>query len=223
MLKPGGYYRLKQMAESLSDKKASSKIDLEYLKTAAEESLISMEYKKDRRTIDTIKLPDKLPLTDCYIAPCQEACPIHQDVSEYVQLVEQGKYKEAMEVIIDKNPLPHLTGYICDHECENHCTRWDYEDPIHIREIKKEAVLNGFDDFLKEYNFTPEVNPEYPKIAVIGAGSAGLSAAYYLAKSNFDVTVFDKENVSGGVAKTSVPDFRLPPEAMEKDIKLVNR
>jgi putative selenate reductase len=128
-----------------------------------------------------------------------------------------------MEVIIDKNPLPHLTGYICDHECENHCTRWDYEDPIHIREIKKEAVLNGFDDFIKDYKFTPEINPDFPKIAVIGAGSAGLSAAYYLAKSNFDVTLFDKENVSGGVAKTAVPDFRLPPEAMEKDIKFIEK
>ncbi|NJD21218.1 MAG: putative selenate reductase subunit YgfK, partial [Melioribacter sp.] len=158
LLKPGGYFRLSQIAETIE--KNSSKFDKSLrkntarLKILAAASLSDKNYSKERREINSIKIPKTLPLFDCYIAPCQEACPIHQDVASYIKLVEQKRYEEAYELIISKNPLPHITSYICDHQCMYHCTRWDYDDPVLIRDLKKEAVLNGYDSYLKKFNDT---------------------------------------------------------------------
>ena len=141
LLKPGGYIRLKQISETiepvLEHIQNENKISLDKLTSFANNSLRDKNYNKEKREIKSIKILKSLPQTDCYIAPCQEACPIHQDVAAYIQLVEQKKYEEAYELIILKNPLPHITGYICDHQCMQHCTRWDYDEPLLIREIKK--------------------------------------------------------------------------------------
>jgi len=84
----------------------------------AEDSLNDIEYNKDKREVESIKVPVSLTKFDCYIAPCQHACPIHQDVAGYIKLVDEKKYVEALELIYSQNPLPHITGYICDHQCQ---------------------------------------------------------------------------------------------------------
>jgi len=248
LLKPGGYLRLSQIAETIE--KNSSKIEqgsrknTAHLKILAEASLLDKHYSKEKREINSIKIPKSLPVFDCYIAPCQEACPIHQDVASYIKLVEQKRYEEAYELIVSKNPLPHITGYICDHQCMYHCTRWDYDDPVLIRDLKKEVALNGFDSYINKFNDTffarnektkqseeidcfsrlsRDRNDNNIKVAVIGAGPSGLSAAYFLAKAGFNVTILEKEMNAGGIVQNVLPRFRLPKEAIEKDIEFIEK
>lgn len=227
LLKPGGYLRLAQIAETIEKNNSkieqNNQINLDRLRSLAENSLVDKNYFKEKREIDSIKVPKSLPAFDCYIAPCQEACPIHQDVASYIKLVEQKRYEEAYELIVSKNPLPHITGYICDHQCQYHCTRWDYDDPVLIRDLKKEAALNGYDSYLEKFKAEFLNNQNGIRVAVIGAGPSGLSAAYFLAKAGFDVTIFEKEMNAGGIVQNILPRFRLPKEAIEKDIAFIEK
>lgn len=223
MLKPGGYTRLKQMVEILNTSKAWSMegIDVKKVEKLSETSRTT-DFEvtgKEFRGEDTIKIGEKLPLFDCYVAPCQVACPIHQDVPEYVQLVGQGRYGEALALIYDKNALPAITGHICDHQCQLHCTRMDYEGAVHIRDMKRIAVENGFDEFKSMWEGATDKTDV--KAAVIGAGPAGLSAAYFLARAGFDTAVFEREESAGGVVRHVIPGFRLPVEAIESDVEFI--
>lgn len=224
LLKPGGYNRLKQIADGLKGFSISenSTIDLRKLKKLADDSLNNSLYKKETRTVESIKVPDKLDTFDCFIAPCKVACPIHQEVPEYIRLVGEEKYEEALQVITDKNPLPYITGYVCDHQCMYHCTRIDYDEAVKIRDIKKEAALNGYNNFM--INLAGKENDsEKIKVAIIGAGPSGLSAAYFLAKSGLDVTIFEKNMNAGGIVQNVLPQFRLPQSAIDNDIKFIER
>ncbi len=223
MLKPGGYTRMKQLVEILetSDAWKMDGIDVKKLEKLSEDAREG-KYAvadKDFRGTDTVKIGEKLPLFDCYVAPCQTACPIHQDVPEYVQLVGQGRYGEALAVIYDKNALPAITGHICDHQCQLHCTRMDYEGAVRIRDMKRIAVENGFEEY-KQLWEGPTDKAEI-KAAVVGAGPAGLSAAYFLARAGFDTAVFEREESAGGVVRHVIPGFRLPVEAIESDVEFI--
>ncbi|NLK06719.1 MAG: FAD-dependent oxidoreductase, partial [Spirochaetales bacterium] len=215
--------RLKQMVEILNTSKAWSMegIDVKKVEKLSETSRTT-DFEvtgKEFRGEDTIKIGEKLPLFDCYVAPCQVACPIHQDVPEYVQLVGQGRYGEALALIYDKNALPAITGHICDHQCQLHCTRMDYEGAVHIRDMKRIAVENGFDEFKSMWEGATDKTDV--KAAVIGAGPAGLSAAYFLARAGFDTAVFEREESAGGVVRHVIPGFRLPVEAIESDVEFI--
>ena len=221
MLKPGGYVRLKQMVEILeqdSETWKATSIDIGRLEQLAADARTDRFVKKDFRGTDTVSVPGALPLTDCYVAPCVQACPIHQNVPDYVYLVGKGQYADALEVIYDTNALPNLTGYICDHQCQYHCTRLDYEGTVQIREMKKIAAEQGFTEYIKRWE-----RPEgaVVKAAVIGAGPAGLSSAYFLARAGFAVTVFEREESAGGVTRHVIPGFRFPDSALQADIDFI--
>lgn len=221
MLKPGGYTRMKQLVELLDKSSAwkMEKIDVAKIEALALKARTNPPTQKDFRGFDTAKVGGELPLTDCYVAPCVVACPIHQDVPEYVHLVGEGKYAEALAVIYDKNALPNITGHICDHQCQYHCTRLDYEGAVRIREMKKIAVENGYAEYVKQWEAPGE--PADVKAAVVGAGPAGLSAAYFLARAGFDVSVFEREENAGGVVRNVIPGFRIPQEAIEGDVEFI--
>ncbi|MCX6170408.1 MAG: putative selenate reductase subunit YgfK [Ignavibacteriales bacterium] len=227
LLKPGGYLRLAQITEAAEKNYLKigrgNKINLSILQTVAEVSLSDRNYSKDKHEISSIKISKSLPVFDCFIAPCQEACPIHQDVAAYIKLVEQKRYAEAYELIVTKNPLPHITGYICDHQCMYHCTRWDYDEPVLIRDLKKEAAEKGYSTYISKFKAEFLDNQNNIKVAIIGAGPSGLSAAYFSAKAGFDVTIFEKEMNAGGIVKNVLPKFRLPKEAIEKDIEFIEK
>lgn len=221
MLKPGGYVRLKQMVEILeqdSETWKATTIDTGRLEQLATDARTDRFVKKDFRGTDTVSVPGALPLTDCYVAPCVQACPIQQNVPDYVYLVGKGQYADALEVIYDTNALPNLTGYICDHQCQYHCTRLDYEGTVQIREMKKIAAEQGFAEYIKRWE-----KPEgaVVKAAVIGAGPAGLSSAYFLARAGFAVTVFEREESAGGVTRHVIPGFRFPDSALQADIDFI--
>ncbi len=221
LLKPGGYQRLFQMAKIIeqADGWNKERIDIEALDKLAEESL-SVEYsQKSWRGTDKVSVPGGLPMTDCYIAPCVAACPIHQDVPEYIRLVGEKKYNEALELIYNKNALPAITGHICDHQCQYSCTRLDYEGAVRIREMKRIAVEEGWKQFRENWK-KPEITRQ-ERVAVVGAGPAGLSAAFFLAREGFPVTVLEKQDTPGGVVGNVVPKFRIPEEVVFQDISFV--
>jgi putative selenate reductase len=227
LLKPGGYDRLFQIASSFETSKIlsvrSNHIDLPKLKLLAEESLQDKLYIKHTRETRSLKISSKLEKFDCYVAPCETACPIHQDVSEYIRLIEEKQYDDAFKVIIEKNPLPHITGYICDHQCMYKCIRWDYDDPLLIRDLKRIAAEKAFDSFMKLKIEKSKNLSANAKVGIIGGGPSGLSAAYFLARAGMDVTIFEKTEKAGGVARHSIPGFRIPQEVIDKDIELVKK
>ena len=224
MLHPGGYAKMKQLCEICKEAPEAWKketIDVSRLRKFVEEvSSPKGIAGKEFRGTNSSKVGTPLSLFDCYVAPCVEACPIHQPIPEYVALAGEGRLAEALSIIYTSNALPNITGWICDHQCQNHCTRMDYEGPVQIREVKRIAAEKGFDEFKASMWEKPD-EPADVKAAVIGAGPAGLAAAYFLALAGFDTSVFEKEKNAGGVVANIIPEFRIPLEAVEKDVQFI--
>ena len=152
-------------------------------------------------------------------APCKTACPAHIAVQGYIKLASQGRYIEALELIKKENPLPAVCGRICPHNCESECTRGDIDDPIAIDEIKK---FIADQELRTDYRAIPKKRHNYgKKMAVIGAGPAGLSCAYYLAIDGYKVTVFDKEPIPGGMLTMGIPSFRLEKPVVDAEIDIL--
>ncbi|HKJ84699.1 MAG TPA: putative selenate reductase subunit YgfK, partial [Spirochaetia bacterium] len=220
LLKPGGYGRQAQIARSLESVDwRGDRIDADALEKLADEARRDVTAHKAFRGTDEVRFDGELPATDCYRAPCVEACPIDQHVPEYIRLVGEGRHAQALRLIYERNALPSITGHICDHQCQHACTRHDYEGCLSIRELKKIAVENGRADFLAGWS-APEVTRS-ERCAVIGAGPAGLASAYFLARAGFAVTVFEREERPGGVVRNVIPEFRLPVAAIEEDIEFI--
>lgn len=149
---------------------------------------------------------------NCYdtgTSPCKTACPAHIAVQGYIKMAAQGRYMDALKLIKQDNPFPAVCGSICNRRCEDACTRGRVDQAVAIDEIKKfvaEQELNAETRYIPPLkNFRPELTPYEEKIAVIGAGPAGMSCAYYLANMGYPVTVFDKNPVPGGMLKTASP------------------
>ena len=156
-------------------------------------------------------------------APCKTACPAHIPVQGYLKLAAQGRYTDALELIKKENPFPAVCGRICNKRCEDACTRGSIDDPIAIDDIKKFIAEK---DLEASTRFVPkmlnQIGRPYPeKIAVIGAGPAGLSCAYYLAVKGYPVTVFEKESVPGGMLTLGIPSFRLEKNVVNAEIDVL--
>ncbi len=151
-------------------------------------------------------------------APCQRGCPAGIDIPSYVALIGEGRYEEALDLIREDNPLPSVCGYVCPAPCETACRRRDVDKPLSIRALKRFVA-----DFAREHGeHTPEANLVRPqKVAIVGSGPAGLSAAYYLALDGYPVTVFEALPVLGGMLRVGIPDYRLPPEVLDFDIAAI--
>ena len=222
LLKPGGYQRLTQMAKLLDKENAPfEKVDAESAGKLAEEAVKDQHHVKAMKPLPSRKMKKEVPLMDCFVAPCKEGCPIHQDITTYLQLVGEEKYEEAMEVITEKNPLPFITGTICAHNCMSKCTRNFYETPVHIREMKLKAAENGYEALLEKLP-VPAVT-KAGKAAVIGGGPAGMAAAYFLRKGGMEVTLFEAKESLGGVVRHVIPPFRISEDAIEKDAEILRK
>ena len=222
LLKPGGYQRLTQMAKLLDKENAPfEKVDAESAGKLAEEAVKDPHHVKAMKPLPSRKMKKEVPLMDCFVAPCKEGCPIHQDITTYLQLVGEEKYEEAMEVITEKNPLPFITGTICAHNCMSKCTRNFYETPVHIREMKLKAAENGYEALLEKLPVPAVTKAE--KAAVIGGGPAGMAAAYFLRKGGMEVTLFEAKESLGGVVRHVIPPFRISEDAIEKDAEILRK
>ncbi|HEX2865579.1 MAG TPA: putative selenate reductase subunit YgfK [Ignavibacteriales bacterium] len=229
LLKPGGYMRLRQMADLIEEdcimttETRGKSIDLKALKLLAEESLKNPHYSKSENIIRVPKVSSELEMFDCYISPCVQACPVHQDIPGYARLISEGLYARAFQLIVQKNPLPNITGYICDRKCMSNCQRCQYDFPVEIRELKKAAAEKGYMEYLKENNNSLSLKPNGIRAAVIGAGPGGLSAAFFLSRAGFDVTVFETADKAGGTVRHAIPNFRIPEEAINRDVEFIEK
>ncbi len=167
--------------------------------------------------------PQAVPITFCIDkkdrAPCVITCPAGINVQGYVQLIGQGKYKEAVQLIMEKLPLPGVLGRVCPHPCENQCRRKETDQAIAIRELKRFAA----DKIDPAELPLPEIKERAEKIAVVGSGPAGLTAAYYLRLRGYQVTIFEALPKLGGMLRVGIPDYRLPPEILDKEIGYILR
>jgi putative selenate reductase len=169
-------------------------------------------YRRPRRYRPT-KTARLLGAFDCAGAPCQEGCPAHQNIPDYLYLTARGEFEQALEVVLRSNPLPAITGHVCDHPCATKCVRNHYDAPLAIREVKR---------FLTER--VPAGRLPAPaarlgaRLAVVGAGPAGLSAAYHAALAGLEVCVFEAGAAPGGVPARTIPAYRLPEAALAQDI-----
>ncbi len=222
LLKPGGYDRMTQIAALLEKENAVfTGVSVEETAKLAADAKVSPYHVKAVKPLPSRKMKKQVPLLDCFTAPCKEGCPIHQDIPAYLQLVKAGKYEEALSVITEKNPLPFITGTICAHPCMGKCTRNFYEESVYIREMKKIAAENGYEDLIGK--ITAPAVTRSRKAAVIGGGPAGMSAAYFLRRAGMEVTLFEKTDTLGGVVRHVIPEFRIPKDAIDKDAALLEK
>ena len=218
ILKPGGYDRFYQMANLIMDKVKTpvgfEKINLHKLDTLVEETKTDKHLIKKKR-FKVNKVKGNQPLLNCFIAPCSDTCPIHQDISLYNYYVKQKQFDKALSVIYRTNPLPFMTGNLCPHPCTTGCERNHYDEPVKIRENKLLAARSAYDEVLK--NMKPALN-NGKTVAIVGAGPAGIAAAHLLAKAGTDVTVFDENDKAGGTVANIIPTFRINPDEIKKDV-----
>ena len=222
LLKTGGYQRFTQVAdkvEGICPKKWEG-IDVDALKKLAADAITDGHHVKNIKPVPNRKSTKEVPLLDCFYAPCSEGCPIHQDIPQYVALTGEGKYKEALEVILEKNALPFITGTLCAHNCMTKCTRNFYEESVNIRGTKLTAAEHGYEQLIGEIKAG---EPNGKKVAVVGGGPAGIAAAYFLAREGTAVTIFEKEEKAGGVIRYVIPGFRIGDAAIDKDISFIQK
>jgi NADPH-dependent glutamate synthase beta subunit-like oxidoreductase/NAD-dependent dihydropyrimidine dehydrogenase PreA subunit len=151
-------------------------------------------------------------------APCQAACPVGTNAGLYVSLIADGRYDEALRVAAEPNPFPAICGRVCTAPCEDVCRRGEFDAPIAIRDLKRFATDHGGHNKRK----LPPPNRHYAEqVAIVGAGPTGISAAYYLARRGYKVTVYDAMPVAGGMMAVGIPDYRLPRTELNRDIDAI--
>ena len=153
------------------------------------------------------------------VPPCQDACPLHMDIREYVGLVSQGRIMEALQVIRTGNPFPSICAYVCTHPCEEACRRSQVDKPIAIRSLKRFAVEFGGDRMVRTEAETKHVE----KVAIVGSGPAGLACAYYIKKLGYPVTVLEAHTELGGMLRVGIPQYRLPREVLDIEVQRLMR
>ena len=151
-------------------------------------------------------------------APCQAACPVGTNAGLYVSLIAQGRYDEALHVASEPNPFPAICGRVCTAPCEDVCRRGEFDAPIAIRDLKRFATEYGGPYHRR---VVKPLQRYQQRVAIIGAGPTGLSAAYYLAKRGYPVTVIDAMPVAGGMMAIGIPDYRLPRTELQRDIDAI--
>jgi putative selenate reductase len=222
LLKTGGYLRMLQYVECLDDAIEKAGVaTLEEFREASGQALDHYAHRvvKDpmyrKSTFDTAhtKTPRQLGYFDCIEAPCVDECPISQQVPHYMRAVRNGNDAEALEAVRKDNPLPCVLGRVCDHLCEQTCVRNHLDEPVAIRDVKRYVADLPAPAVERSADAT-EI-----KVAIIGAGPAGMAAAKELATAGCCVEVFEQHDRAGGMVGGAVPEYRLPWSVFEKDLQ----
>ncbi len=223
-LKPGGYQRFTQIGDKLDalDFKPFTGVDVGGIEALSLAARSDKYHVKAIKPLPRRKLYEKVPLLDCFTAPCKGGCPIHQDIPEYIELCRKGAYASALRLITEKNPLPFITGTICAHNCMTKCMRNYYDEPVNIRATKLVAAEKGYDAYMAKIT-PPAPVTDGRKVAVIGGGPTGMSAAYFVGRAGIPVTLFEKTDRLGGVVRQVIPAFRISDEAIDKDVALMEK
>ena len=223
-LKPGGYQRFTQIGDKLDalDFKPFTGVDVVGIEALSLAARSDKYHVKAIKPLPRRKLYEKVPLLDCFTAPCKGGCPIHQDIPEYIELCRKGAYASALRLITEKNPLPFITGTICAHNCMTKCMRNYYDEPVNIRATKLVAAEKGYDAYMSKIT-PPAPVTDGRKVAVIGGGPTGMSAAYFVGRAGIPVTLFEKADRLGGIVRQVIPAFRISDEAIDKDVALIEK
>ena len=223
-LKPGGYQRFTQIGDKLDalDFKPFTGVDVVGIEALSLAARSDKYHVKAIKPLPRRKLYEKVPLLDCFTAPCKGGCPIHQDIPEYIELCRKGAYASALRLITEKNPLPFITGTICAHNCMTKCMRNYYDEPVNIRATKLVAAEKGYDAYMSKIT-PPAPVTDGRKVAVIGGGPTGMSAAYFVGRAGIPVTLFEKADRLGGIVRQVIPAFRISDEAIDKDVALMEK
>jgi heterodisulfide reductase subunit A-like polyferredoxin len=164
-------------------------------------------------------IPGSFAIEKLDTAPCRMACPANLNVQGYVAMVKMGKYREAVEIIMEDLPFPGILGRICPHRCEKSCRRLELDEAISIRELKRVAAdhvdLNDIP--------VPEITPRDEKVAIIGSGPGGLTAAYFLALDGYQVSVYESMPEAGGMMRYGIPEHRMPRAVLDAEIENLKR
>ncbi len=197
------------------------------LRAYAQQVRHDWRYRKQSFRTDRSKTPRRLHLFDCIAAPCLDECPVDQQVPRYMAAVRAGDFGEAVRITRLDNPLPAILGRVCDHLCENTCIRTHLDQPLAIRQVKR---------FIMEQEQQPTPlaaerrtapfradDATHARVAVIGAGPAGLAAAEWLAYAGVRVTVFEEHPYAGGMVGGAIPAYRLPQAQIDQDLGILER
>ena len=237
LLRPGGYQRLHQYLDELAaamNAVGAADLDAFVRATAgmpsapvAEAALANLEayaaevaedpaYHNDTHPDRCIKTDRALEPYDCIAAPCTQTCPASQDVPEYMWHTARGEMSEALAVVLRDNPFPTVTGMVCDHPCVERCTRVNYEAAVRIRDIKRTLAHTA-----DEPPAPTAAAPTGHRVAIVGAGPAGLSCAWSLALAGVETTVFEAKDFTGGMITDAIPAFRLTEADYRRDLRRI--
>ena len=170
-------------------------------------------------------IPNVYTIDKVGVPPCMDACPAHVNAQGYVALIRQGKFQEACDLIRERNPLPSVCGRICTHVCEDNCNRNEIDEPVAVRALKRFALdyerIHGRKIKKEKKEDSSESRGKERKVAIIGSGPAGLTVGYDLAQMGYKPTVFEALSKVGGMLRVGVPKYRLPPDILDYDIKII--
>jgi NADPH-dependent glutamate synthase beta subunit-like oxidoreductase len=173
--------------------------------------------------LQTIAVRDNYVASDTFekfgTAPCKAACPAHISIQGFIGMITEGRYRDGLKLIKEEMPFPSICGRICHHPCEMKCNRGKVDEPVAIEYLKRFLADRGLSEDIGYVPETEEKKDE--KIAIIGAGPAGLSAAYFLAIKGYPVTVFERLPVAGGMMAVGIPAYRLPRDILRNEIKTI--
>jgi putative selenate reductase len=229
ILKPGGYERLTQLAKlaETAPTPTNGKVSVAALQALTASLPARARYRKEYRETGSRKTGASLPLFDCANAPCMmkapsgNGCPIQQKIPAYLAQIAVGNYAEAFKIIAVDNTAPSITGAICDHQCQSKCTRVDYDDSLEIRAAKQFATEHSEDAYIKGLSAVPLKTDK--RVAIIGAGPAGIAAAIFLRRNGVAVTVLEKREKPYGIVRYVIPSFRISDASIERDYQLAVR
>jgi len=161
------------------------------------------------------------------LSPCENSCPLHMNIPRFLQLYKEGRLEDAFEAVVLDNPLPASTGRVCQHPCEDRCRRRMVDEPLNMREVHRFIAdsIYGTDRFdgLAARIAAHKLPPTDRKVAVVGAGPSGLTAAFYLALLGHEVTVYESNPEPGGMLRYALPDYRLPKDVVRREVELIRR
>ena len=223
VLKPGGYERMSQIAGEFGDLdgRAFAGVSLDAVTEIQTDSLTNPLYRNPLRKLPSAKVPGGVPLTDCFTAPCRTGCPISQDIPAYLAAVEEGRFADAFDIIIERNALPHITGTICPHPCGKSCERAFYEpEGAQIRASKLRAAHEAFAEVLPKLQAAAGEKTSEKNVAVVGGGPAGLATAFFLSRAGVPVTIFEAKDTLGGIVRHVIPEFRIASADIDADVEL---
>lgn len=224
LLKPGGYLRLRQLARTLAaaqtptlrENEGNERIDPEGLRVLADELEGEPHYQR-REAPPRPKKQGKSPVTDCFTAPCQGGCPFGEDIPGALRLMSDGRFRDALQVILDRNPLPHMTGAFCHQPCRERCTRVFYDEAVNTREAEALCANTAWADLLARLEKPQPLVGQ--RLAVLGGGASAMAAAFLFARRGVPVTLFEHAGRLGGLLRNRGPEAA---EAIDLDAQLLD-